>query len=278
MNPTKPFLKWAGGKYRQLSRILAVLPPGRRLIEPFTGSGAVFINTSYREYILGEANPDLVALFTHIQQDGCAFIDWCESFFTPQNNTEDRYYAFRERFNASKDSRERSALFIYMNRHGYNGLCRYNRRGGFNVPFGRYAKPGFPRREMEFFQQKSQNARFVHCDFRETFMLAEPGDIIYCDPPYVPLSPSANFSTYTGSAFGEDDHIALAHLARSSRERGVPVVISNHDTPFTRTHYIDASIEAFRVRRHISCLGTQRGFAPELLAFFEEKHPLSTFP
>ncbi|KTD65255.1 DNA adenine methylase [Legionella spiritensis] len=268
MNKTKPFLKWAGGKFRCLETILASLPPGNRLIEPFTGSGAIFVNSSYPDYLLAEGNQELISLFTILKQEGSTFIDFCARYFSMQYNCAEQYYRLREQFNHSADPQEKAALFLYLNRHGYNGLCRFNNNGRYNVPFGRYHKPYFPRTEMTFFHQKSQRARFLHADFRDTFALAVPGDVIYCDPPYVPLSASANFSSYIDKRFNEEDQIELARLAMYWANKGITVIISNHDTDFTRYHYRHGEITSFPVKRLISCKSKQRHPVQELVAVF----------
>ena len=266
----KPFLKWAGGKYRCLENILNALPPAKRLIEPFTGSSVIFLNTQYPAYLLAEGNVDLVHLFLAIQQDGKQFIDRCEHFFCPNNNTPEQYYLLREAFNQCQDPPLRAALFLYLNRHGYNGLCRYNAQGGYNVPFGRYKKPYFPKQELLLFHHKSEYAEIMHADFKQTFQAARPGDVIYCDPPYSPLLQTSNFSAYTSKRFGPNEHQALTALAQQTAARGIPVIISNHDTPFTREQYRDSDMQFFSVKRSISCKGNQRKLVNELIAVF---HP-----
>lgn len=267
MTKIRPFLKWAGGKFRYLEHILYRLPSANRLIEPFAGSGAIFINSNYPHYLLGEANADLIALFKQLKKEGVGFIDYCEHLFSAENNEAPKYYQLRERFNRITRCRERAALFLYLNRHGYNGLCRYNQKGIFNVPFGRYNKPYFPRREMLLFYQKSKLAQFTKSDFRQTFKQAQHGDLIYCDPPYVPISSSP--IPYVGKRFAEQDQIELAHLANECISRGVTTIISNHDTPFTRHHYRAGEIISFPVKRFISCQGNKRYCAQELLAIFK---------
>lgn len=270
MTKIKPFLKWAGSKFRCLDHVLPALSKTHRLIEPFTGSAAVFLNANFGEYLLAEDNKDLVLLFQRVQEEGLEFISFCEQFFTPANNTPDRYYHWREQFNQCSNPRERAALFLYLNRHGYNGLCRYNRHGIYNVPFGRYLKPYFPKLEMEFFALKSQKANFIHSDFRHTMQQAKSGDLIYCDPPYAPLEQTSNFTSYTNKKFGENEQIILAELAMECARRGVEVLISNHDTPFTRHHYRKGEIFSFPVSRSINCKGNKRYPVQELLAVF---HP-----
>lgn len=264
----RPFLKWAGNKYRILDRIVPRLPQGRRLIEPFAGSGALYLNTDYRLNVLNDANADLINLYTLLQDEGHAFIDYAHGFFRAANNNETSYYRFRRQFNETDDPYLKAALFVYMNRHGYNGLCRYNQKGGFNVPFGRYKKPYFPAEEMRHFHERSRQARFSNEHFLVSMKKARRGDVVYCDPPYVPLTKTANFTAYSAGGFSEQDQYDLAVQAEKLAARGVTVIISNHDTPFTRQAYANADCTRFLVRRTISCKGARRGNAGEVLALF----------
>ncbi|KTD62670.1 Dam family site-specific DNA-(adenine-N6)-methyltransferase [Legionella shakespearei] len=269
MTKIRPFLKWAGSKYNCLDQILLSLPQGRRLIEPFTGSGVIFMNTDYSSYLLAESNPDLIHIFTNLKNMGEAFINYCHQYFHPEVNCKEKYYELRSDFNQLKKSKKKSAVFLYLNRHGYNGLCRYNSKGIYNVPFGLYTKPYFPRQEMLLFHQKSHQAEFIQNDFRQTFALAEKGDVIYCDPPYVPLEEKTKPLPYTQKKFSEEDQIELAELARETAAKGIPVIISNHDTEFTRQHYHGAEIKSFRVSRMINCQGDLRQPVNELVAVFK---------
>ncbi len=269
MKQTRPFLKWAGNKYHCLRHLLPSFPSAKRLIEPFTGSGAVFMNVPYERFLLAEQNSDLVLLFRFLQQEGEVFINYCEQFFRPNSNSPSQYYQFRAEFNQDLEPRYRAALFLYLNRHGYNGLCRYNKQGIYNVPFGRYDKPYFPRAEMHLFHDKSQQATFIQADFRETFKEACSGDFIYCDPPYSPLDQGSNFSTYTSRKFGEQDQIDLAHLANKAANQGIQVIISNHDTELTREYYQGAEIHSFKVSRFINRDIHNRHPVSELIAIYK---------
>jgi len=265
---TKPFLKWAGNKYPIIDRIQRLLPSGERLLEPFTGSGAVFMNTEYDSYLLTDNNPDLINIYQHLKDEGELFIAYCKRFFADRYNNAECYYKRREEFNKTRKMRKKAALFLYLNRHGYNGLCRYNSKGGYNVPFGRYLRPYFPAKEMLAFHLKAQRAEFRLTDFSSCMQQARPGDVIYCDPPYYPLSASANFTAYSAGGFNDDQQRLLAELARDCRQRNIPVLISNHNTRFTLDVYSDAQVASFKVRRYISCNGNKRGHAGELLALF----------
>ncbi len=270
-NLLRPFLKWAGNKYRIVERVKARLPAGKRLIEPFVGSGAVFLNTDYKRYLLADSNKDLIDLYSVLKKEGAAFIADCRKLFRSSNNSAEAYYRLRDEFNACTDPRRRAVLFVYLNRHGYNGLCRYNAKGGFNVPFGRYKNPYFPEAEMLAFHAKARHATFVHQDFAGTLGKIHTGDVVYCDPPYVPLSASANFTSYAAGGFSMEQQHQLAAVAEQAAQKGVPVLISNHDTKETRRAYRGATIESLEVQRYISCKGHKRHKVDELLALFQRR-------
>ncbi len=265
----RPFLKWAGNKYRVLKHILPQLPVGEQLIEPFAGSCAVFLNTDYPRYLISDVNPDLIRLFKILQREGELFINYAQKFFTPQNNSEQRYYQLRQQFNSTTNDRKKAALFLYLNRHCYNGLCRYNKSHQFNVPFGRYKRPYFPAREMHSFHIKAQLAEFVCQDFGKTVSQAQRSSVIYADPPYIPLNTTSRFTGYSSNGFDLNEQEELARTAEQATQRGVSVLISNHDTPFARKIYRNATLMHFNVRRSISCNGQQRNEVAELLALFE---------
>lgn len=266
MQKTRPFLKWAGNKFRILPPIQTHLPDGHRLVEPFAGSGAIFLNTDYDKYWLNDVNPDLINLFRILKKHQAAFITHCESWFTKRNNQEKAYYRLRERFNTETDPIDRAALFVYLNRHGYNGLCRYNLSGIFNVPFGRYKEPAVPRENMLAFAKKLKSAKLTCWSYEKVFAQCARGDVLYCDPPYAPLSPSSNFTQYHSKGFNLADQEALASLAEKAR---VPVLISNHDLALTRKLYQEAQLVKFKVPRSINCKGHGRQAVRELLAVFD---------
>lgn len=265
----RAFLKWAGGKYNLVESIAALLPDGNKLVEPFVGAGSVFLNTDYPSYVLNDVNPDLIALFKFIKRRPQTFINDARKLFTAQTNSTAAYYTLRQDFNDSNDAYERALLFLYLNRHGYNGLCRYNQSGGFNVPFGQYRKPYFPQAEIEFFAQKAQRATFTCMSFEKVFRRARKGDVIYCDPPYAPLSATANFTSYATTGFSLDQQHELARrAAHAAHKRHIPVLISNHDTDLTRLLYADADLQSLQVARYISPKADGRAKVAELLALY----------
>ncbi|VEH65633.1 DNA adenine methylase [Rodentibacter pneumotropicus] len=155
-------MKWAGGKFRLTDDINKAFPKKKQcLIEPFVGAGAVFLNSNFERYILADINPDLINLFNIVKDNVDQYIDACKPiFFSPHANTPEYYYAKRQQFNESRDPFERSVIFLYLNRFGFNGLCRYNSKNEFNVPFGDYKTHYFPEDELRYFAYKAQSAVF----------------------------------------------------------------------------------------------------------------------
>ncbi len=262
-----------------VEHIQARLPQANKLIEPFVGAGSVFLNTQYKRYLLNDINPDLINLYNFLKAQPDALINDAREFFCDKRNDEKMYYALRDEFNGTQDEYYRAILFLYLNRHGYNGLCRYSLQGRFNVPFGRYKKPYFPEHEMFVFSEKSQKATFTCLPFEKVFSRARRGNVIYCDPPYAPISKTAAFTSYAARSFGQDAQEKLAELAtRASKKRGIPVLISNHDLPLTRGLYQGADFSMLSVKRSISQNGAKRQPVDEILAFFPPAniHPKKT--
>jgi DNA adenine methylase len=265
-------LKWAGGKKRVVGEILKVLPikGKKRLVEPFVGGGSVFLNIDFDEYLLIDMNKDLISLFNFIKNKSAQFITDAQVYFTGDYNHPDKYYELRKEFNESSDPYIRSLLFLYLNRHGYNGLCRYNKSGGYNVPFGRYKHPYFPKAELEYFSIKAQRATFLQGDFETAFDQIKSDDVIYCDPPYSPINRTANFTAYAGNSFTDKDQSRLVDCAVKAKQLGVATIISNHHVDFTRELYKNADKrEFFQVQRSISQKGKGRVKVKEVLALYK---------
>lgn len=295
---TKPFLKWAGGKTRVAPNILPHLKGATRLVEPFAGSCALYLQSDVQDALLCDVNPDLIRLYQTLKKHKGAFIDWVETtYFQTKNSLED-FMSLRARFNEIKDidvneldsgtSWERSGIFIYLNRHAFNGMCRYNKSGGYNVPYGKYKSVYFPRFEMEAFFERAKHVTFKCQSFQKTLAdeikTPRTGTMIYCDPPYIELSQTASFTAYATDGFPVQLQEELAILAYKAAKAGMPTLISNHDVDPARRLYEKARtfddtaplpgggpaslITNFDVRRSISAKGDKRGKAPELLAIY----------
>lgn len=262
-------LKWAGSKHKILERVLHHLPKDGRLIEPFAGSAVVSLNSGHKKVILNDLNEDLVGLFAAIKEDCEGFIKLAKTYFEPRYNCEEEYYRLRELFNKTREPRLRAALFLYLNRHGYNGLARYNRSGMLNVPFGRYKRPYFPTKELLAMHQLMRRATVTCGNFVQAMRKARKGDVVYCDPPYIPLSKTSNFTSYNPGGFSSEQQVLLAKEATRAAKRGATVVVSNHDTPHARDVFAEADyIHRVSVRRTISGKSSGRRRVGEIIAVY----------
>lgn len=281
----RSLVKWPGGKGRVMPDLLPILPKADCLVEPFVGGASVFLNTEYRRYILGDINPDLINLYRQITRWPDAVIDAARPLFKVYGD-KDGYKWIREDFNArahdllsSRNVFEngpdtgkilRAAQFLYLNRHGYNGVVRYNQQGGYNAPFGRHKTPPyFPEEQIRLFSEKANDTKaiFVYCDFQSTLKIMIGSDaVIYCDPPYLPTSETANFTQYHTAPFGIKEHRQLAAaLLDINRLTGSPVILSNSDTPATREIYHSFNFQEISVNRSVSANAITRGAASEVI-------------
>ena len=271
----KPFLKWAGNKYRVLPHLIPHIRYPKRYCEPFGGSLSVALNTPAEQYILNDVNKDLVAIYQNLTDPyDDTFIKYCEELFTPENNTKEAYLELRKHFNHATDATERARLFIYLNRHCFNGLSRYNKKGEFNVPFGKYDSPSCPSEQMNEFRMLFLSkcmVRFTSLSFEDLSLYEdlEAGDTVYFDPPYIPISNTASFTDYATDGFTDAQQVKLKDLAEELANKGVTVIISNHDVPVARELYKNAKIYPIQVTRTISAKGDSRKKANELIAVWQ---------
>ncbi|EDV6964023.1 Dam family site-specific DNA-(adenine-N6)-methyltransferase [Salmonella enterica subsp. enterica serovar Minnesota] len=265
----RPFLKWAGGKYSLLPELDRLIPAGKRLIEPFVGGGSVFLNSDKHEYfLLADINADLINLYQMLAVAPDSVIAEAMKAFRHLNDVEN-YTVIREAFNAQKlNATERAAAFLYLNRHCFNGLMRYNLDGFFNVGWGKYKAPYFPEEEIRAFRQKSHACVFMNAGFERTLRLAGDGDVVYCDPPYEPMPGTAGFTSYASGGFSWDSQVALAESCVAAHRRGAKVFISNSTAPRVIELYERHGFTLHRVnaRRSISSKGSTRETANDIVA------------
>ncbi len=265
----KPILKWAGGK-RQLLPVLIKNIPDKfnTYYEPFIGGAALLISlyslNKINESVISDINKDLYNLYKTIKENPQQLIDELDNLEF-KNNKED-YYKARELFNSTEDPANRSALLIYLNRHGYNGLYRVNSSNKFNVPFGKYNNPGMPSsRNIMALSELFQSCTIMNSDFELTVNNAKKGDFVYFDPPYMPLSKTSYFTGYTHSGFDEKDQERLAKTFQELSDRGVYVMESNSSTDFIKELYKDFNLLEVDARRNINSVGTKRNSIKELI-------------
>lgn len=260
-------IKWAGGKSKLLSTILPKLK-GKRLFEPFMGSCVVGLNSDIKTIHFNDFNKDLVSLFESIKNNKDSFVKETTKLFS--DNNEQSYYKNREAFNNEQDSFKRACLFLYLNRHGFNGLCRYNSNGEYNVPYGKYSSVHYPLKEICSTNTilNKKKTTFTNLDFLEHMSTSKKGDVVYCDPPYAPIS-QTSFVNYSGNGFTSQQQEDLAKMAEDLSKKNITTLISNHDTPYTREIYKNSKeIIELDVTRSISQTAEGRGKVKEIIAIF----------
>ena len=278
LHPT-PFLRWAGGKRRLTHALIETFPlefdPLRhRFFEPFVGGGALaFALGNYdsdsfvpgRNLTISDMNPELINTYKVVKD---SVFDLIEDLTILERKIDESHF-YRIRANIPEDDIARAARFIFLNKTCYNGLWRVNRDGLFNVPFDK-KKTGkaslFSHENLIACSQRLKGSTIRHCGFKSAVSKANRGDMVYFDPPYIPLTPTASFSSYSKEGFGIEDHEELGEVIRDLTRRGVFVLFSNSDTPLTRKIFRDDLVlRRLFMRRSMSAKGDNRHDVYEIL-------------
>ena len=263
----RPVLKWVGGKGRLLPELLARLPQTYGAYhEPFVGGGALFFALAgagrLGQVYLSDANAALIDVYLALRDD----VDGVIIALQAHRYEHDHYYHVRAQRPDDLTLPERAARVIYLNKTCYNGLYRENRAGQFNVPFGRYANPTIcDEPNLRAASAILQQADIARRRFDTVLDYAKAGDFVYFDPPYVPLSSTANFTTYDRTGFGPDDQTQLRDVFAELAQRGVRAMLSNSDTPFVRELYAGFRVEQLFAARAVNSKANGRGKVAELL-------------
>ena len=255
--PTRPLLKWAGGKTQLLSEILPKIPQKYgKFIEPFFGGGAVFFAVRPVGGIIADSNPELVNLYQTVADDVEGVIELLQQL----ENTEETFYLVRALDWTALSKAQAAARTIFLNRTCFNGLYRVNKSGGFNVPYGRYKNPKIL--DVDSLRAASVLLRqntILHGDYKTILKdNAKAGDFVFLDPPYLPISEYADFKRYTKEQFYEEDHVELAAEVHRLHELGCHVILTNSNHPLVHEQYIKFPIDVIQTKRYISCQGTGR--------------------
>lgn len=278
MQYLQPFLKWAGGKRQLLPQIREYYPKHFNLeintyFEPFVGAGAVFFDFQPKNAIINDTNSELMNLYRVIKDK--EKIELLIEDLKTHKNDEEYYYEVRswdrdENYHLLEDWKKASR-FIYLNRTCYNGLYRVNSKGYFNVPFGRYKNPDYVNenvlRSVHQFLNEI-NVQIENKDFEEIADLAKPGDFVYFDPPYDPISKTSSFTSYQKEDFGDKDQIRLRDTFWRLYERGCYVLLSNSNTEFINSIYSEipgVQIQEVFAARNINSKADKRGKIKEVL-------------
>lgn len=269
----KSFLKWAGGKTRYADLLVAMAPAYEGVYrEPFMGSAAVFFELQPEVAVLSDANEDLVVCFQEIKEDPFAVMARLDEM----PKTREYYETIRRVDRATLSRQERAAWVIYLNKTGFRGLWRVNRKNEFNVPYGEYDRPYYNRDTLLGASKILQAADIERKDFAAATASAEAGDWVYLDPPYVPTGVWGDFTRYTSDRFPEEDHRRLAGLMRELTDRGVYVLLTNSDTPFVRDLYEGLAMTTLATRRDIDLRADKRTSKDLVVTNYTEFHRLDS--
>jgi len=271
--PAGPFLKWAGGKGQLLPALLKVIPRKMQTYhEPFLGGGAVFFKLAseqgrFERAVLSDENKELIDCYKIVRDFPDELTARLREHWNLNWNTSTSFREIREQHPDNLNHIDRAARTIYLNRTCFNGLYRVNKSGQFNVPFGKYGNPSLFREENIRACSYALNhyAAMLNGDFVVAIDDAEEGDVVYFDPPYVPVSETANFASYTSSGFTMDDQIRLSIAFKNIVARGGLAILSNSDVPFVRDLYEGFEILVVQAKRNINADGEGRGTVGELI-------------
>jgi DNA adenine methylase len=272
----KPFIKWAGGKKRVINHILEKVPANVSTYhEPFLGGGAVFFALKnlhkFKKAVLNDTNTHVVVAYQLIQS--CPH-DLIHELEKPEYRYDkDSYLEIRRQFNdnlayvQADHQFTTTAQFIYLNRTCFNGLFRVNKQGKFNTPFGKYLNPVICDRDNILAVSKALRGKvkITNVDFEQAVKNAKQGDFVYFDPPYLPLSKTANFTKYDATGFTESDHWRLRGVFSNLASKGVDVLLSNSSSPLSYNMYGQFNIEELEGPRTIGGPTKTRDSVKELL-------------
>lgn len=253
----KPVLKWAGGKTQLLPELLQRLPfKYGKYIEPFFGGGALYFALEPGESVVSDLNPELINMYKTIRDD----VDSVIKELSLHENHEAHYYEVRSQEWTELPATAAAARTIYLNRTCFNGLYRVNKSGQFNVPFGHYKNPKIlDEKNLRAVAQALRSARIELGDYRHVLnKFAEPGDLVFLDPPYLPISKYSDFKRYTKEQFYEEDHIELAEEVKRLHQLGCHVILTNSNHPLVHDLYGEYQIDILQTRRHIAAKADRR--------------------
>lgn len=269
MEKAQPFVKWVGGKRGLLSQLLPLIPHTfNNYYEPFVGGGALFFalrssgRLDNKKITLFDSNAELINTYKVIQKTPQKLLKELKIF--EKNHSHDFYYSVRdwdrhEDF-SKREEIERAARFIYLNKTCFNGLYRVNRSGHYNVPLGRYKNPKIHDEALILSVYRAlKQVNLILGDYTQVGRRAKEGDFVYFDPPYYPLTKTANFTAYSANAFLEKEQETLAALYKKLDQKGCLLMHSNSDMTFIRDLYRDYRIETVYVHRYVNSDPTKRG-------------------
>jgi DNA adenine methylase len=255
----KAFLKWVGGKRFLIPRLREFLPKDvqrKKYHEPFAGAAHLFFALRPREAHLSDVNADLIEAYKQVRDNYPQVAT--HLLRHRRNNKKSYYYQTRTRYNTHSVGVAQAARFVYLNRACFNGVFRVNKKGEFNVPYGRERKPYFPSTsDLREASKALRGAKISRSTFEEALERVKAGEFVYLDPPYPPLNGTSFFTHYTADRFSDEDQVKLARAVRKVHERGGLFLLTNADLPKIRKLYHGFNFSKLSVTRYVSCKGSR---------------------
>lgn len=268
----EPIIKWAGGKRKLIKDIIPFIPKKiDRYFEPFLGGGSLlFFLTPYKATI-NDLNNELMNFYEVVKLYPKELIDKLKEF--KEKDNEEFYYEVRRKKeiltgNEVENKVYQATRFLYLNKRGFNGLYRVNKKGEFNVPYGKSKNTDIVN-ESKIIKMSNyfnnNDITFYSKDYKEVVKEAKKGDFIYFDPPYLPISPTSSFISYTSSGFSLNDQKELVEVCKDLKKKGVNFILSNSYSDVTLNLYKDFDVHVVSTRRQISSKSSSRKVVKEIL-------------
>ena len=267
----KPFLKWPGGKREQVKTLVELMPTEYNMyIEPFVGAGALFLYFQPEYCIINDMNTQLINCYQQIRDNLDKVLEYIDEF--NQHNINKNYFLLqRKKYNRkiliNEHDAEHAALTIFLNKTCFNGLFRLNKNGQFNSPWNQSdAKVGVDRENLRLISNYLKTIKIYNEDFEKICNLARENDLVYLDPPYMPMdNQKTTFVSYTRNGFNTEDNQRLADVFYRLDEKGVKLIMSNHNTEIINEMYKNYNKIIVQANRHINSDGAKRNKVEELI-------------
>ena len=269
----RPVLKWAGGKTQMLNSIMPKVPEKYgRYIEPFFGGGALFFALNPEQAVIADSNPELINMYYEVANH----VDDVIGYLHQYKNTKEDFYSVRELDWLKLPKAEAAARMIYLNKTCFNGLYRVNKKGQFNVPYGKYISPNYCDEEALHAASRALGRATIVCEDYVSILkdYAREGDFVFLDPPYLPISEYADFKRYTKEQFYEEDHMELAKEVERLQRLGCYVILTNSNHPLVHELYASYKIEVVPTKRYISCNGSRRKGEDVIVTILPQKRTI----
>lgn len=269
-----PILKWVGGKRQLLHEIIPLIPEEVSIyVEPFVGGGAVVFEYQPKTAIINDLNEELINVYKVIKESPEKLIEILTVH--QENNSKDYFYEIRaldrvEDFSEKLSNIERAARTIYLNKTCYNGLYRVNSKGQFNTPFGRYKNPKIVDETVIYAMSSyfnNNDIKIMNADYKEALKNLDNKSFVYFDPPYLPISASSSFTSYTENGFSLEQQVELKKQCDKLHEQGIKFLLSNSDHPFIKELYKDYHVKIIKAKRAINSKANKRGEINEVLVY-----------